>query len=287
MQHIEMDDRLVWLLNAFELHAKVFQAGPLCGTSLFDGQDGRGYIHVLRKGTLEVETRGQPTLSFKEPALIFFMNPLEHRLLPYNEAETVCASFEFGGGLGNPLTRALPAVFSLRLRDAPSLSTTLSLLFTEASEQHCGRQAVLDRLIEIVIVRLLRDLMDQKRLRIGLLAGLADAKLAKAINAMHAQPAHAWTLETLAAVAGMSRARFAANFRGTVGTPPLAYLTEWRISAAQSLLSRGKSIACVANAVGYGGASTLSRAFVACTGVSPKVWLQRQQRDTTAEPPIR
>lgn len=287
MQHIEMDDRLVWLLNAFELRAKVFQAGPLCGTSLFDGQDGRGYIHVLRKGTLEVETRGQPTLSFEEPALIFFMNPLEHRLLPRDEAETVCASFEFGGGLGNPLTRALPAVFSLHLRDAPSLSTTLSLLFTEASEQHCGRQAVLDRLIEIVIVQLLRDLMDQKRLRIGLLAGLADAKLAKAINAMHAQPAHAWTLETLAAVAGMSRARFAANFRGTVGTPPLAYLTEWRISAAQSLLSRGKSIACVANAVGYGGASALSRAFVACTGVSPKVWLQRQQRDTTAEPPIR
>lgn len=278
-----MDDRLVWLLNAFELRAKVFQAGPLCGASLFDDQNGRGHIHVLHKGTLEIETLGQPTLSYEEPALIFFMNPLKHQLLPREGTETVCASFEFGGGLGNPLTRALPAVFSLHLRDAPSLAATLSLLFTEASEQHCGRQAILDRLIEIVIVQLLRDLMDQKRLQIGLLAGLADAKLAKAINAIHAQPAHAWTLETLAALAGMSRARFAANFRDTVGTTPLAYLTEWRMSAAQSLLSRGKSIACVANVVGYSGVSALSRAFSACTGVSPKAWLQRQQHDTAAD----
>lgn len=278
-----MDDRLASLLNAFELHAKVFQAGPLCGASLYDGRDSRGYIHVLRNGTLEIETPGQVSLTLDEPALVFYMNPLAHRLQPRGEVNMVCASFEFGSGLGNPLTRALPKVFALKLRDAPSLSTTLQLLFAEATERHCGRQVVLNRLIEVVIVQLLRDLMDQKRLQIGLLAGLADPKLAKAINAMHEQPAHAWTLELLAGLAGMSRARFAAHFRETMGMTPLAYLTEWRISAAKSMLMRGKPIPYVANAVGYGSESALSRAFNACVGASPKAWLMRQYQDAAAD----
>jgi transcriptional regulator GlxA family with amidase domain len=77
----------------------------------------------------------------------------------------------------------------------------------------------------VVIVQLLRDLMDQKRLELGLLAGLADPRLAKAINAMHADPARGWSLEALATVAGMSRAHFAVRFRETVGLTHMAYLS--------------------------------------------------------------
>lgn len=267
-----MDDRLRWMLEAFELRAHVFQAGPLCGSSTYGEKSSRGFIHILQSGRLTVELGGASHL-FVEPTLIFFMNPIGHRLTPHDGAISVCASFEFGGTLGNPLARALPDMFSLKLADAPSLAKSLGLLFDEAREKHCGYQVVLNRMMEIVIIGLLRDLMDSNRLKLGLLAGLADARLAKAINAMHAQPASDWTLDRLAEQAGMSRARFAKRFHDIVGTTPLAYLSEWRIGLAKSLLSRGKSLEQTAFSVGYSGASTLSRAFSAFVGESPKSWL--------------
>ena len=271
-----MNDRLIGLLNRFELHARVFQAGPLCHSASFDAQDGLGYIHLLRSGKLKVNSAKQASFLLEEPSLFFYMEPTSHRLLPQdNDVDMVCASFDFGAGLRNPLSQALPDVLVLRLSDTPALTTSLDLLFTEAQAQHCGRQAVLDRLIEIIIVQLLRDLMDEKRIQVGLLAGLAEPKLAKAINAMHSEPSRAWTLEDLASVAGMSRARFATKFRDTVGTTPGSYLTEWRMGVAQSLLRRGKPVQLVASEVGYASASALSRAFATQVGVSPTDWKKK------------
>ena len=273
---ISMDDRLVELLKCFALRARVFQAGPLCRSASYDEADGLGYIHVQQQGTLRVESPDHPPLLIDEPSLFFYMNPTSHRLQPIDrDVEMVCASIEFGAGLHNPLTRALPEVVLIRLRDMPTLDITLKVLFREAAEQHCGRQAVLDRLIEVVFIQVLRDLMDQQRLQVGLLAGLAEPRLAKAINAMHADPARAWSLEDLAAEAGMSRARFAAGFRDIVGMTPGAYLGEWRLGVAQSLLRKGKPVQFVADTVGYGSASTLSRAFRARTGQSPREWVRQ------------
>jgi len=268
-------DRLVWLLKHFELRARVFQAGPLCHSARYDSGDGLGYIHVLNKGTLDVKTTGQPLLSLDEPSVFFYMNPTTHQLIPKGEAEMICASFDFGTSLNNPLLQALPNVITLPLSDAPSLSTTLEVLFFESSEQHCGRQAVLDRLIEIILIQLLRDLMDENRMDIGLLAGLADPGLARAINAIHAEPQRQWKLEDLAQTANMSRARFATRFRDTVGITPGNYLTQWRISVAQSMLREGKPVQLIADRVGYGSASALSRAFALSVGVSPSDWCKQ------------
>lgn len=270
-----MEDRLVELLRYFELKAGVFQKGPLCRTEEFDRQEGFGYIHVLQQGVLKVDSRAHPTLLIDEPSLFLYMNPTAHRLTPQDrQVEMVCASFQFGLALNNPIAQALPNVVVIRLSDMPSLKMTLDLLFTEAAEHHCGQQAVLDRLMEVVIIQVLRDMMDQRRLEIGVLAGLAEPRLAKAINAMHAEPARAWSLEELAAVAGMSRARFATKFRDIVGTPPGSYLGEWRLVIAQSLLKQGKPVQLVSDLVGYASASALSRAFRAQIGESPKEWLK-------------
>ena len=138
------------------------------------------------------------------------------------------------------------------------------------------RQAILDRMSEVLIIQLLRELMDQGRIQSGLLAGLSNPRLVKAINAIHANPRRTWTLEELAALANMSRARFAVHFRETVGSTPMAYLGEWRLSVARSLLRGGKSVQSVADEVGYGSASALSRAFAAQTGMSPTEWRQGQ-----------
>jgi len=284
-----MGDRLVELLKCFELRARVFQAGPLCHSARYDAADGVGHIHVQQRGTLRVESPGHSPQLISEPSLLFYMNPTSHRLLPKDrDVDMVCASIEFGAGLRNPLARALPGMVLIRLRDLPSLDMTLKILFKEADEQHCGRQAVLDRLIEVVLIQVLRDLMDQRRLHVGLLAGLADPRLAKAINAMHAEPARNWSLEDLAATAGMSRARFAARFRDIVGMTPGSYLGEWRLGVAQSLLRQGKPVQLVSDLVGYGSASALSRAFRAQIGVSPTQWLKQYRAghsaDITANP---
>ena len=169
----------------------------------------------------------------------------------------------------------------ISLAEIPAITGTLDVLFAEASEHHCGRQAILDRLSEVLIIQLLRGLMDQGRITFGLLAGLSNPRLAKAINAMHADPARAWTLEELAAISSMSRARFATNFRNTVGTTPMAYLGKWRLSLARSLLRRGRSIQHIADVVGYGSASALSRAFTAHTGLSPREWRLQQNAQSS------
>jgi len=273
---IVMDDRLVELLKYFELRARVFQAGPLCHSASFDTADGLGYIHVQRQGTMRVDSSEHSSLLIDEPSLFFYMNPTSHQLRPIDrDLDIICASIEFGVGLRHPLARALPEVVLIRLRDIPTLDMSLQVLFREASEQHCGRQAVLDRLIEVVFIQVLRDLMDRQRLQVGLLAGLAEPRLTKAINAMHADPAHNWSLEELAAIAGMSRARFAVKFRDIVGMTPGSYLSEWRLGVAQSLLRQGKPVQLVSDIIGYGNASALSRAFRAQVGLSPTEWVKQ------------
>lgn len=273
-----MTDRLLFLLKWFELRARVFQSGPLCRTTRYDAGDGLGYIHVLRGGAMRLETAGRRPQPVDRPTLILYLRPVTHCLVPDREgADMVCASFEFGARLHNPLLYALPDVVLLELEEIPALQATLELLFREASECHCGRQAVLDRLSEVVIIQLLRELMNQGRLHSGLLAGLADRRLAKAINGLHAEPAKAWSLEELAAIAGMSRARFAARFRATVGNTPMGYLSEWRLGIAQSLLRRGTPVQAVAEQVGYANASAFARAFSAHTGVSPRTWAAQNE----------
>jgi transcriptional regulator GlxA family with amidase domain len=226
---------------------------------------------------LRVESALHRPLLLKEPSLFLYMNPASHHLTPRSaDVSMVCASIEFGAGLHNPVATALPGVVVIPLKELPTLDMTLNVLFREAGEEHCGRQAILDRLIEVVIIQVLRDLMDQKRLRIGLLAGLAEPRLEKALNAIHASPARNWSLEELASIACISRARFAATFREVVGMTPGNYLSEWRLSIARTLLRKGRAVQLVADRVGYGSASALSRAFRARTGLSPSEWLKKE-----------
>jgi AraC-like DNA-binding protein len=96
---------------------------------------------------------------------------------------------------------------------------------------------------------------------------------------VHADPARAWTLASMAAEAGMSRARFAAHFAQIVGVPPGEYLTGWRLGLARTMLRRGLPVKQVAVEVGYANASALGRVFSQRLGQSPARW---QQRDGAA-----
>lgn len=261
----------------FSLSADVFYTGVLCGVARFENTQGTGVLHVLRRGRLRVVQPGAPTLELDQPTLLFYRQPVAHRFEvgKRDGADLVCASIDFGKGVGNPVLRGLPDVMAVPMADISGVESTLALLFDEAFAQRPGREAAIARLAEYFIVLLLRHAIDARLVEAGVLAALADARLSKAVMVMHARPEHPWTLQELAQLAGMSRARFAANFRTVVGAAPLDYLTDWRISVAQTLLKRGKPLKAVAPAVGYTSAVTLSRVFARRVGVAPGEWLAR------------
>lgn len=274
-------DRLQGLLQRFSVSAQMFHSGALCGINDFE-VNGQGQLHLVRRGPLEVRHAGESHL-ITEPSLLFYPRPMAHRFVsdPDTGADMACANLAFGGvatarvaGGGNPISRALPAFTCLPLSELRGAEAVLELLFDEAFAQRCGRQAVVDRLFDVVLVLLLRHLLDSGRIQTGPLAGLGHPQLAKALVALHDEPAKPWTLESLATQAGMSRSRFAEVFAQVVGMPPATYLASYRITLAQDALLRGDKLDRIAQDVGYGSAAALSRAFTAVAGLSPREWRQ-------------
>jgi AraC-like DNA-binding protein len=98
--------------------------------------------------------------------------------------------------------------------------------------------------------------------------------LAKTLSALHANPGQSWHLDAMAAVAGMSRARFAAHFKQTVGMPPGDYLTGWRMGVARQLLRMGRTVKQVAADVGYASPGAFGRVFLQRVGATPTQWQQ-------------
>jgi len=269
-----MADRLAALLENFSVSAKVFHAGALCGINELHGDDDMGQLHLIRDGIVEVSHGGGVALRIAEPSLLLYPRPMAHRFItdPQRGADFACANLSFDGGPANPIPAALPAFTCLPLNELQGAESVLALLFDEAFNKHCGRQAMLDRLFEVVLIQILRQLMERGQTGAGLLAGLSHPRLRLAIVAMHEQPAQDWPLEELAARAGMSRSVFANSFRDTVGCTPGVYLQRWRIGIAQRALLQGRALKLIANDVGYGSEAALSRAFKMHSGLSPRQW---------------
>ncbi len=268
-----MADRLQALLAHFSVSARTFQAGALCGINALDGSGTDGQLHLVRRGEVEVR-HGKTSLKISEPSLLLYPRPMAHRFITDAErgADFVCANLSFEGGAANPIAAALPPFVCLPLAQMKGSEAVLEMLFEEASAQYCGRQGMLDRLFEVVLIQVLRQLMERKQTQVGMMAGLAHKQLRLAIVAMHDEPQTEWSLEDLARVCGMSRSAFANGFRETVGTTPGAYLQRWRVGLAQKALLQGKSLKLIAQDVGYGSEAALSRAFKAQSGKSPREW---------------
>ncbi|MDE2357640.1 MAG: helix-turn-helix transcriptional regulator [Alphaproteobacteria bacterium] len=165
------------------------------------------------------------------------------------------------------LVSLLPAM--IVARDEPRLAMLLQLVGDETRHARPARELVLERLLEVLLIEALRcgaDILAAP----SLARGLSDDRLVSALRAMHARPAHAWTVADLAAEAAMSRSAFFARFNRIVGLPPIEYLLTWRMALAKRLLrTRELAIEHVAAQVGYASASTFSTAFTRHVGMSP------------------
>lgn len=272
--------KLSEVLNQFNLSAQVFYAGDVCGTLAFEQASPlEGHMHVIKQGRLDIRAGDAWTHVIERPSLVFMARSQQHQLRAQVEvgAQVVCASIVYGVGNNNPLANAFPPVLVLPLDEDPRLAFVCNWLFDEAFAELEGRQLAINRLAELLVLQMLRHLVERASLQTGMLAGLAHPQLHKALLAIHSAPAHGWSLPELASLSGMSRSKFAEEFKAVLGQPPGDYLIEWRLGVAQSLLRQLKPVGLVAHEVGYENASVLARVFRKKLGLTPLEWLERQR----------
>jgi AraC-like DNA-binding protein len=179
----------------------------------------------------------------------------------------VCA-YEGHSEVSSRLLDALPTVLVLRAHewDTP----LVDLLAAEAGHDGSGQEAYLDRLLDLLLISVLRTWFDRAENAPAWWHAEQDPVVGQALRLIYNNPAYPWTVANLAAAVGSSRAAFARRFSELVGEPPIAFLTAWRLARAADLLRSSQStIAAVAKQVGYSTPFALSSAFKRAYGVSP------------------
>jgi AraC-like DNA-binding protein len=192
------------------------------------------------------------------------------------ETTMIVGSYLGEGELGRRLLDALPGVVTVARADgaSPTTDALVALLSQELGQERPGQRVVLDRLLDVLVVAVLRT-WAQSPEAAGLpwAAALADPEIADTLRRLHAEPARAWSVAELARAAGLSRAAFSRRFTQVVGEPPIAYLTRWRMDLAADLLSEGgATVAAVGRAVGYPDPFAFSAAFKRQRGRSPRAF---------------
>jgi AraC-like DNA-binding protein len=188
---------------------------------------------------------------------------------PAGATMLLTGTYGLHGDVSRRLLDALPPL--LTLRDGDVDAPYVDLLAAEIAKDEAGQEAVLDRLLDLLLIAVLRAWFARPD------AGAprwyraqSDPVVGRALRLLHHSPAEPWSVERLAAACGVSRAALARRFTELVGEPPMSFLTGWRIAlAADLLLEPGATIASVAAQVGYGSPFALSAAFKRVRGISP------------------
>jgi AraC-like DNA-binding protein len=191
-------------------------------------------------------------------------------------------AYELRGSIGDRLLALLPPLALIPA--GPRTRAALDLLSTETACEEPGQDAVLGRLLDLVLVIALRAwCAGPHATPPAWYQALSDPAIGDVLRLVHTDPARRWTVAELAARTGLSRAAFAARFTAQVGEPPLTYITRWRMTLAADLLdSTDDTIAALTRRVGYADAFAFSVAFKRAHGVSPSAWRHRP-RDGDAD----
>lgn len=199
------------------------------------------------------------------------------RLGPRTSGETADGSatvasgtYQVSRGVSTRLLNALPEV--VLVPDMGRGSPVMDMLAREVGRDEPGQQVVLDRLLDLALIATLRAWFARPETEVpGWYRAHGDPLVGPALRLIHDDPAHPWTVASLATKAGASRAAFARRFAALVGEPPMTYVTGWRIALAADLLhGSDTTIEAIARRVGYANAFALSVAFTRVRGVSPR-----------------
>lgn len=188
--------------------------------------------------------------------------------------KVICGYLTYNVQLGQVFLAGLPPIIKVHIRDSPSgqwLESTFQYSVDHAESGGPGSTAVIAKLSEVLFVETFRLYITKlPPTQTGWLAGVRDPAVGKALALLHQQPSHPWTIASLAEAVGLSRSVLAERFQHYLSDTPIGYLTRWRMQlAAQVLTSSSKSVAEVADEVGYESEPSFNRAFKREFGVPP------------------
>jgi AraC-like DNA-binding protein len=190
------------------------------------------------------------------------------------QTRILCARYQQDPAVRLPLLTLLPEVLHIPAgRASTALDTTLRLLAHEVAQPRLGAAAVLNRVVDILLVQMLRAWLDTSPAEPGAgswLRALLDPVAGPALTALHGQPGRDWTVDSLAAATGVSRATLARRFPAAVGATPAAYLARWRMDlAARRLRDTDDTVGVIARSLGYTSEYAFNRAFTRARGITP------------------
>ncbi|MFD9905948.1 AraC family transcriptional regulator [Streptomyces sp. NPDC059063] len=275
---------------------RVQDRSPLCLAVMLSGEayvePDRGDAVRLRPGDVAIVRGPDPYVMSDDPATLpqVIVHPgqqcvtpegveLRERMAlgvrtwgsnPDGPVQLLLGVYEEVGAVGQRLLDVLPPL--LVVSDDTWDSTLIPVLAGEVTKQGPAQGVVLDRLLDLLLIAVLRAWFDRPEAEAPAWYRAHTHPVAgEALRLFHEDPAHHWTLDRVAAEVGVSRATLAECFRTTVGTPPMTYLTEWRLALAADLLRQSDcTLNTVARQVGYSSGFALSSAFKRVYGISPQ-----------------
>ena len=296
-------DLLSQMLRLIRLQGELVFSAELTQAWALSFDPGSAYFFVVSEGAVTVSVAGAPAIRAVTGDLLMLprgagyvlsdggsQEPASaHRLM--NEQFTaerlalrhggngplttlIVGAFHFASEAMPWVVSSLPAVIHLPKAAGTTagwLEGLAHFMIVEAQEVHPGSSLMISRLIDVLVIRILRTwAQTEKAGDAGWLGALADARISRALKAIHDEPFRRWSVADLAHVAGMSRSSFAERFSALVKEPPLSYQGRWRLSLAHALLRGGDArVSDVARQVGYEFDAAFSRAFKAQFGVAP------------------
>ena len=245
--------------------------------------EGRPEALCLEAGDCVLLSGGQPCRLTTDPSLpatdaAVFKSAIRHNgdIVTLNgggDSLTLGGHFLLSGPHANVLLDLLPPVIHIRKESIdPAFHWSLDLLMCELRTSRPGSSLVEQHLASLILIQALRVYLSEGSNGVsGWLFALSDEKISRALIAIHGDPAERWTLQKLAAIAGMSRSLFAQRFKATVGSPAMEYVTKWRMfKATERLTDFHDPIAEIAPSLGYESESAFSAAFKRVLGYSPR-----------------
>lgn len=286
------DDALSLILARLRLRAAVSAEPTLCGGSWAVDTSGShtGTFHVIQSGQCWLHLGDADPQPLHPGDVVLFPRDSRHLLTPGEAVppdvevnrvpvldddlpitQMLCGYFEFDSQAVWPLLDSLPDAFVLNLASSAigDTGSLLNLLVSEAAGMHPGRSTVIDLLVHVLVVHALRQHV-QSGACTGAMAALVHPRLGRAMESFHRAPAKRWTVDLLAAEAGMSRASFSSVFREVVGDTPINYVARWRMQVAVDMLSHtDEPVARIAEFVGYESEAAFRNAFRKMMGRPP------------------
>ncbi|HEY1078344.1 MAG TPA: AraC family transcriptional regulator [Fontimonas sp.] len=275
------NDVLEAVLGAHQLQVSIIDAPEYCGTWFEDEKaTPEGSFHLIDSGACIVRcAMFDSPLRLATGDLVVFPRGAAHTLsndpaqaTPDGGFSTlICGVLEFPDAQRNPVLQALPEAFVIRAEAAGSAFRDLAKVLGFAARSGMpGQRVIMNKLADSLFVMAVCVYAAQEKNPAGLFAALSDMRLARVLAAIHGEPGKPWRIDSMAALAGMSRTAFADAFTGLLGIGPFQYLTEWRITEAQRLLrDRQISVASVAERLGYQSEAAFRRTYKRVTGVGP------------------